>query len=131
MSITDILAENFPEYFKNTEVPPVKPNKDYFKKNETIRTVSENTPEQRKLELTAYIAGMDKVVNSKTKLAMWIVDNMSAQELAMSQRDIAKATGISLGTVESTMKILQEGESPVLLKSENGTYRLNPHLNAG
>ena len=116
MSMKEILAESFPEYFRNDPLP------------ERVSVTSKVSEVSQKTELAAYIAGMDKLVNSKTKLAMWIVDKLNSQELSMSQRDIAKATGISLGTVESTMKILQEGDVPFLIKSDSGAYRLNPEI---
>lgn len=130
MSITDTLAIYFPEYFKDdtacTRETCLSNKAELEKIVDKVEAKPEDSENRKKNQLAAWIVNMDKLVNSKTKLAAWIVNNIDS--LSMSQREIAKATGFSLGTVESTMKILSEGDIPFLIKSELGTYRINPNL---
>lgn len=130
MGINDIIPIYFPELFRDTTLPdiPAKEEKTESQSEiEALEYFSYGVSEmQNKLLLMGYIAkNMDKLLNSKTKIAMWIVENLESGELTKSQRDIAKETGASLGTVESTMKILQEGDNPFLIKSETGNYTIN------
>lgn len=82
-----------------------------------------------KVWLQHMINALDSVSNQKLRLAFWIIDNLNRDnQLVMTQRKIAEKSGISLDTVTRTIKILQEGETPFLIKINSGAYQVNPNI---
>lgn len=75
------------------------------------------------------INSLDGITNQKLKLAFWIIDNLdNGNKLTMTQKAIAEQSGISIQTVNRTMKALQESEPPFLVKINSGAYRVNPDV---
>lgn len=75
------------------------------------------------------IHSFGNVVNQKLKLAFWIIENLDKEyQLIMTQRKIAKASGISYQTVNTTIRLLSEGHPAFLQKINSGAYRINPDL---
>lgn len=86
-----------------------------------------------KVWLQNLIMSMDSIANQKLKLAFWIIDNLTNDNmLVMTQRKIAEKTGISLPTVSKTIRLLCEPEDketiPFLQKINSGAYRVNPNV---
>lgn len=82
-----------------------------------------------KVWLQHFINSLDSISNQKLKLAFWIVDNLNCDnQLIMTQRKISEKTGMSLYTVVNTMKALQEGEPPFLIRINSGAYQVNPDI---
>lgn len=82
-----------------------------------------------KLWLRHFIDSLDKITNKRIELAYWILDNLDNEnKLIATQRTIAEKTKISLDTVRITMKALQEGEPPFLIKIQSGVYQVNPEI---
>ena len=63
----------------------------------------------------------------KLKIVNYIPDNvhLSNNTMIATTREIAKATGTSLQTVITTLKILEEGN---IIKRKTGVLMLNPEL---
>jgi len=82
-----------------------------------------------KVWLQNLINSLDGITNQRLKLAFWIIENLTKENLlVMTQRTIAKKAGMSLNTVIRTMKALQEGEKPFLIKINSGAYQVNPEI---
>lgn len=78
------------------------------------------------------VNSLDSISNQKLRLAFWIIDNLDKEnQLIMTQRAIAEASGISLQTVSRTLKALcqvPEGSYAFLQKINSGAYRVNPEV---
>lgn len=78
------------------------------------------------------VNSLDSISNQKLRLAFWIIDNLDKEnQIIMTQRAIAEASGMSLQTVSRTLKALCEApaESPAFLQRINsGAYRVNPEV---
>lgn len=86
-----------------------------------------------KVWLQNLIMSMDSIANQKLKLAFWIIDNLTQDNmLIMTQRKISELTGISLPTVSKTIKLLcypkEKDSIPFLQKINSGAYRVNPNV---
>lgn len=82
-----------------------------------------------KVWLQHLVNSLDNISNQKLKLAFWIIEHLDREnKLTITQREIAKKSGISLYTVTKTMKALQEGSMPFLIKINSGAYRVNPNV---
>ena len=82
-----------------------------------------------KVWLQHLINSLDGISNQRLKLAFWIIDHLNREnQLVMTQRTIAKKSGISLYTVTQTMKALQEGKPSFLIKINSGAYQVNPDV---
>lgn len=80
-----------------------------------------------KLWLTHIISTLDIVGNKKVKLVFWIVENLNSEnQLIMTYRQIAKKSGISIDTVNDTMKVLLENN--FLVRINQGAYQVNPDI---
>ena len=80
-----------------------------------------------KVWLNAIIESMDLLGNQKIRLAFWIINHLDKEnQLTLTQRQIAKASGISLKTVSSTMKVLMD--SNFLRRKNMGCYVINPDV---
>ena len=85
-----------------------------------------------KVWLQHLVNSLDAISNQKLRLAFWIIDNLDKEnQLIMTQRAIAKASGMSLQTVSRTLKALceaPEGSPAFLQKINSGAYRVNPDV---
>lgn len=99
---------------------------------ELIPTITQALPEQRdfnfhKVWLRHLIEALDDISNQKLRLAFFIIDHLDKEnKLVMTQRTLAAKSGISIGTVTATMKILQENN--FLRKINSGAYIVNPDM---
>lgn len=82
-----------------------------------------------KVWLQHLVQSIDCISNQKLRLAFWIIDNLDREnKLTMTQRAIAEKSGMSLQTVNRTLKALQEGDPAFLVKINSGAYRVNPDV---
>lgn len=80
-----------------------------------------------KVWLQHILNSIDLIGNQKTKLAFWIIEHLNKEnQLTMTQRQIAKKSGISIDTVRLTMKALIE--TNFLVKQNMGVYFVNPDV---
>ena len=99
---------------------------------EAIPTITQALPEERdfnfhKVWLRHLIEALDDISNQKLRLAFFIIDHLDKEnKLVMTQRTLAAKSGISIGTVTATMKILQENN--FLRKINSGAYIVNPDM---
>jgi hypothetical protein len=80
-----------------------------------------------KLWLSHIIQAMDIIGNQKVRLIFFLIDNMNNEnQVIMTQRQMAKNSGISLFTVKTTVKTLIQ--SDFLIKFNLGVYQINPDM---
>lgn len=80
-----------------------------------------------KIWMRNFIATLDIVGNQKTRLCMWIIDNIDRENrLIGTMRDIASKSGTSLETVRVTIKLLLDAD--FLRRIQNGVYIVNPDI---
>lgn len=80
-----------------------------------------------KIWLAHIINTLDIIGNKKVKLVFWIVENLNKEnQLIMTYRQIAEKSGISIDTVNDTMKALIE--SNFLVRINQGAYQVNPDV---
>lgn len=80
-----------------------------------------------KIWMRNFIASLEIVGNQKTRVAYWIIEHLSKDNLlTMTYRQISEATKISLDTVRITMKILVD--SDFLRRVNQGCYVVNPNI---
>lgn len=82
-----------------------------------------------KVWLQHLVNSLDSISNQKLRLAFWIIENLNKEnQLVMTQRQIAEKSGMSISTVQRTMKELQEGEPKFLVRINTGAYMVNPDI---
>lgn len=82
-----------------------------------------------KVWLQHLIVALDEISNQKQKLAFWILDNLDREnQLTLTLRQISEKSGISYQTVARTMKVLQSGKMPLLVRKNGGCYVINPNI---
>lgn len=82
-----------------------------------------------KVWLQHLVNSLDSISNQKLRLAFWIIESLNKEnQLVMTQRQIAERSGMSLKTVQRTMKALQEGEPKFLIRINSGAYMVNPNI---
>lgn len=85
-----------------------------------------------KVWLQHLVNSLDSISNQKLRLAFWIIENLDKEnQLIMTQRAMAEASGMSLQTVSRTLKALceaPEGSPAFLQKINSGAYRVNPEV---
>ena len=92
----------------------------------SVNNIEERDFNFSKVWMKNFIMTLDLVGNQKTRLAMWIIDNLNRDnQLICTFRRMSEQTGLSLDTVRLTMKILQEAD--FLRKIGNGVYVVNPN----
>jgi len=80
-----------------------------------------------KIWLQHIILSMDMIGNQKTRFALWLLEQMSSDNLIpMTFRQMAKNSGISIDTVKRVIPTLIEAN--FLVKINGGVYRVNPDL---
>lgn len=78
-----------------------------------------------KIWLAEVMEAIEQVGNKKMKVANYILTkrDRSNNFLIQTQREIAEACGVSLQTVSSTLKALEEAD---LIVGKSGVYQVNP-----
>jgi len=80
----------------------------------------------RRVILSDLLTIIDEIGNKKIKVLEFLIDNMNgSNEIDLTQREVAKATGISLQTISSTFKALTEAN---LIKKHKRKYVLNTRI---
>lgn len=80
-----------------------------------------------KIWMQNIINSIDLIGNQKTRLAFWLIDHLNRDnQLIMPLRVIAEKSGVSLDTVNKTMKALQQAN--FLRKQQAGVYVVNPDM---
>ena len=94
-----------------------------------IVSVEERDFNFHKVWLQHLVNSLDSISNQKLRLAFWIIENLNKDnQLVMTQRQISEKSGMSLKTVQRTMKALQEGEPAFLVRINGGAYMVNPNI---
>ena len=94
-----------------------------------VVSVEERDFNFHKVWLQHLVNSLDSISNQKLRLAFWIIDHLNREnQLVMTQRQIADKSGMSLKTVQRTMKALQEGEPAFLVRINGGAYMINPSI---
>ena len=79
-----------------------------------------------KLFMKDFLASLDIVSNQKTKVAFWIIDNITKDNrLLYSYRQISEQTGISYQTIAVTIKTLKDAD---FLREDGKTLIVNPDI---
>lgn len=94
-----------------------------------LNVIEERDFNFHKVWLQHLITSLEGISNKKLQLAFWIIEHLDKEnKLTMTQRAIEKETGMSIQTVNKTMKALQETEPPFLVKINSGAYQVNPDV---
>ena len=92
-----------------------------------VTSIEERDFNFTKVWIRNFVATLDLVGNQKTKLVYWIIDHLNKEnQLIYTNRQLEVETGISLKTVSTTMKALQDAN--FLKKQSNGVYIINPEI---
>ena len=79
-----------------------------------------------KLYMTAFISTISDISNAKLKIALYVMSIKDREgHIILSQRQIAERTGLSLPTVNTTIKILVN--SKFLVKAGK-VFKINPYV---
>lgn len=82
-----------------------------------------------KVWLKSILYTFDLIGNKKIKCAMWIINHLDSEnKLLYSIRSIARESGISVSTVQETIKALQESDFLQQIPTCRGAYRVNPNI---
>lgn len=93
----------------------------------TVTSIEERDFNFTKVWMRNFIATLDIVGNRKTKLCMWIIDNIDKNNMLVGTlRDIADRAGVSLETARVTIDILLDAD--FLRRKSQGLYILNPDI---
>jgi hypothetical protein len=80
-----------------------------------------------KLWLGHIIQTLDIIGNKKVKVVNYIMDNISKENIFIkTQRGLVETLGVSMQTINETLKALQENDFLTML--QNGVYRVNPEV---
>lgn len=92
-----------------------------------VTSVEERDFNFSKVWMRSFLTTLDLVGNAKTKTAYWIIDNLDREnQLTYTYRQIADAMGVSLDTVNATMKALLQAD--FLRRKNQGCYIVNPNV---
>lgn len=109
------------EYLTNTATGEVIPF--------VVSSVEDRDFNFHKTWMKNLVTSLDEITNKKMSLAFWIIEHLDKEnKLTYTQRQLSNETGISLDTVRITMKLLQQGEMPFLIKKHTGCYIVNPNV---
>ena len=93
----------------------------------SVTSIQERDANFHKIWLGHIIQALDLVGNTKIKLITFILENIDKEnKLVMTQRQIAKKSGFSLGTTVETLRLLREAN--FLTKINIGAYRVNSDI---
>lgn len=92
-----------------------------------VTSIEERDANFHKVWMRDFIITLDLVGNKKTKVCMWLVENINAENQVIGTfRSIAKASGTSVETVRQTFSVLKDAD--FLRRSQNGVYIVNPDI---
>lgn len=93
----------------------------------TVTSIEDRDFNFTKIWMKNFIATMDIVGNQKTRFCYWIIDHLNRDNILLgTQRTLAEESGISLQTVNITMKLLMDAD--FLRKKSSGVYIVNPDI---
>ena len=80
----------------------------------------------RRVVIGDLLSVLDQIGNKKIKVLEFLIDNMNSNnEINFTQREIQQKTGISLQTINETIKALTEAN---IIKKHKRIYVLNPQI---
>jgi len=89
--------------------------------------IEERDANFHKIWLNHIIMSLDLIGNQKTRLALWLTENMEFNNMIiMTYEKMAKGSGISIETVKITIPLLIEGG--FLIRIHAGAYQINPDV---
>lgn len=92
-----------------------------------VVSIEERDANFHKIWLSHIIQAMDLIGNQKIKFAFWLLGQMNSEnQIPMTLRQMAKKSGMSLDTVNRTVKALIE--SNLLVRYNIGVYQVNPDM---
>ena len=93
----------------------------------TVTSIEDRDFNFTKIWMKNFIATMDIVGNQKTRFCYWLIDHLNRDNMLIgTQRKLAEESGISLQTVNLTMKLLMDAD--FLRKMSSGVYIINPDI---
>lgn len=93
----------------------------------TVTSIEDRDFNFTKIWMKNFIATMDIVGNQKTRFCYWLIDHLNRDNMLIgTQRKLAEESGISLQTVNLTMKLLMDAD--FLRKMSSGVYIVNPDI---
>lgn len=93
----------------------------------SVISVEERDFNFHKIWLEHILRAMDLIGNQKSRLALWIVDNLDSEnKFTYTYEQIREETKMSMDTIRKTMKLLME--SNFLKKKHSGCYIVNPNV---
>lgn len=79
-----------------------------------------------KVWLKEFLNTFQDISNTKTKVALWIIDHLDSQNrLLMTQQQVSDKTGFGIGTVKRTFWALMAND---FLRKIPGGYQINPEI---
>lgn len=92
-----------------------------------VTSIEERDFNFTKVWMQSFISSLELVGNKKLKIAFWIIDNLTKENLlTKTYRQIAESTNTSLETVSQTMQILLEVD--FIRRINQGCYQINPNI---
>ena len=92
-----------------------------------VTSIEERDFNFTKIWMQNFIATLDLIGNKKSKVAYWIIDNLNKEnQITMTQRQIAEATGVSYPVVNETIQCLIQAD--FLIQKNWGVYLINPNI---
>lgn len=92
-----------------------------------VVSIEERDANFHKIWLEHIIHSMDIIGNQKIRFAFWLLDNMNSEnQITMTYRQMSEKSGVSLDTVQRTIKALTD--SNFLQRYNIGVYQVNPDV---
>lgn len=92
-----------------------------------VVSIEERDANFHKIWLGHIVQALDLIGNKKIKVVNYIMENLNSDNMFLkTQREVAEDLKISLPTVSSTFRALQE--SDFMKQPRNGIYQINPNV---
>ncbi|MBO5364059.1 MAG: replication/maintenance protein RepL [Clostridia bacterium] len=92
-----------------------------------VVSIEERDANFHKIWLEHIIHSMDIIGNQKIRFAFWLIDQMNSDnQITMTYRQMSDKSGVSLDTVQRTIKALTD--SGFLKRYNIGVYQVNPDV---
>ena len=92
-----------------------------------VQEIEERDFNFTKIWMRNFVSTLELVGNKRMAVAFWIIDHLDKENRIISTvRKMSDEIGVSIFTVSSTMKILQEADFLRMLQS--GVYMVNPDI---
>ena len=92
-----------------------------------VMSIEERDANFHKIWLEHIIHSMDIIGNQKIRFAFWLLDQMNSEnQITMTYRQMSSKSGMSLDTVQRTIKALTN--SGFLKRYNIGVYQVNPDM---